>query len=69
MWCRFGLFVYVRVASLLWSRSSVLRPEDVIMQPEWVKDAALVRTMRPVLNRWLGGFGDALSNAEAGEER
>ncbi|CAJ1412452.1 unnamed protein product [Effrenium voratum] len=43
-------------------------PEDVIMQPEWVKDAALVRTMRPVLNRWLGGFGDALSNAEAGEE-
>ena len=39
------------------------------MQPEWVKDAALVRTMRPVLNRWLGGFGDALSNAEAGEER
>ena len=26
------------------------------------QDAALVRTMRPLLNRWLGGFGDALSS-------
>ena len=28
------------------------------------QDAALVRTMRPLLNRWLGGFGDALSGGE-----
>jgi len=39
-------------------------PEEVLMQPEWLKDAALVRTMRPLLNRWLGGFGDALSGGE-----
>lgn len=37
------------------------------MQPEWLKDAALVRTMRPLLNRWLGGFGDALTSG-AGED-
>lgn len=42
-------------------------PEEVLMQPEWLKDAALVRTMRPLLNRWLGGFGDALTSG-AGED-
>ena len=31
------------------------------------QDAALVRTMRPLLNRWLGGFGDALTSG-AGED-
>ena len=42
-------------------------PDDVLMQPEWVQDAMLVRFLRPVLNRWLGGFGDALNAGGADE--
>ena len=42
-------------------------PDDVLMQPQWVQDATLVRFLRPVLNRWLGGFGDALNSAGADE--
>ena len=36
-------------------------PEEVLLQPEWVKNAILVSIFHPALNRWLGGFGDALA--------
>ena len=42
-------------------------PEEVLMQPEWVQNATLVRFLRPVLNRWLGGFGDALNSGGVDE--
>lgn len=32
-------------------------PEEVLLQPEWVKNTLLLNTLRPILNRWLGGFG------------
>jgi len=39
-------------------------PEEVLMQPEWAKNAALISAARPLLNRWLGGFADE-PNAES----
>lgn len=33
-------------------------PEEILLQPEWVQDASHVSALQPVLNRWLGGFGD-----------
>lgn len=36
-------------------------PEEILLQPEWVQDAALVSVLQPMLNRWLGGFGDEQS--------
>jgi len=39
-------------------------PEEVLLQPEWVKNALLVSIFHPALNRWLGGFGDALTGRE-----
>jgi len=33
-------------------------PEEVLMQPEWAQSVSIVRVMRPILNRLLGGFGD-----------
>ena len=42
-------------------------PDEVLMQPEWVQNATLVRFLRPVLNRWLGGFGDALNSGGVDE--
>lgn len=40
-------------------------PEEVLMQPEWARNARFVRTLRPFMNRWLGGFGDAIGTANA----
>ena len=39
-------------------------PEEVLLQPEWVKSALLVSIFHPALNRWLGGFGDALAGRD-----
>lgn len=39
-------------------------PEEVLMQPEWATNAALISAARPLLNRWLGGFADE-PNAES----
>jgi len=39
-------------------------PEEVLLQPEWVKDALLVSIFHPALNRWLGGFGDDLAGRD-----
>lgn len=33
-------------------------PDEVLLQPDWAKNARLVQTLRPFINRWLGGFGD-----------
>eukprot|EP00440_Ansanella_granifera_P056404 gb/GFBE01061128.1/.p1 GENE.gb/GFBE01061128.1/~~gb/GFBE01061128.1/.p1 ORF type:complete len:925 (+),score=157.38 gb/GFBE01061128.1/:1-2775(+) len=45
-------------------------PEEVLLQPEWVQHAALVSTLRPLLNRYLGGFeepgGGPLRGGEVG---
>ena len=47
-----------------WSDARLLAPRSPASLSQ---DAALVRTMRPLLNRWLGGFGDALTSG-AGED-
>ena len=44
-------------------------PEEVLLQPEWVKSALLVSMLNPALNRWLGGFGDALAGGYNGDLR
>eukprot|EP00931_Biecheleriopsis_adriatica_P049171 TRINITY_DN28433_c0_g1_i1.p1 TRINITY_DN28433_c0_g1~~TRINITY_DN28433_c0_g1_i1.p1 ORF type:complete len:878 (+),score=179.92 TRINITY_DN28433_c0_g1_i1:44-2677(+) len=40
-------------------------PEDVLLQPEILQNAALIGLLRPVLNRWLGGFGGDLTSGSA----
>lgn len=32
-------------------------PEEVRMQPRWAEDGMAVQALTPILNRWLGGFG------------
>jgi len=41
-------------------------PAEVLMQPEWAKNSALVSVLQPVLNQWLGGFGDAEAPTQPG---
>jgi len=36
-------------------------PEEVLMQPHWAESAGITQLLRPVLNRWLGGFGERSS--------
>lgn len=31
-------------------------PTEVIMQPQWAENMALVKILRPAINTWLGGF-------------
>jgi len=38
-------------------------PDDVLKQPEMVMNSITVQTLRPLLNRWLGNFGDESADA------
>mmetsp|Transcript_111755 Transcript_111755/g.193695 ORF Transcript_111755/g.193695 Transcript_111755/m.193695 type:complete len:461 (-) Transcript_111755:25-1407(-) len=39
-------------------------PEEVRTQLEWCRNAALVKALRPMLNRWLGGMPDKPANPQ-----
>lgn len=44
-------------------------PDEIRKQPEMVMDTVAARALRPLLNRWLGGFGDGDARAsDDGEE-
>jgi len=38
-------------------------PEEVLLQPQWARDVGLLQSLRPFLNRWLGGFGGESSSS------
>jgi len=43
-------------------------PEEVRKQPELVMNTVTARALRPLLNRWLGAFGDSSGRATDGGE-
>jgi len=43
-------------------------PDEVLRQPDMVMSTITARALRPLLNRWLGGFGDQEGRATDGGE-
>eukprot|EP00403_Amphidinium_massartii_P024463 CAMPEP_0178395882 /NCGR_PEP_ID=MMETSP0689_2-20121128/13445_1 /TAXON_ID=160604 /ORGANISM="Amphidinium massartii, Strain CS-259" /LENGTH=652 /DNA_ID=CAMNT_0020016545 /DNA_START=1 /DNA_END=1959 /DNA_ORIENTATION=- len=43
-------------------------PDDVLKQPEMILNTFTAQALRPVLNRWLGNFGDDAADASGGRK-